>query len=135
MKKDIQMPLVEGVYVAITQEEKKDSENVWYVYLINDKEHAIENVLVNSRGYLSDLKGAQEKSSVLRHFYKVIGPKSAQKVEVIVEEVFKLNNEFFVSFYANNQLYDKRFVFVPDSIQEKNFSTIPVIQQKGVWIK
>ena len=122
MKKDIQMPLVEGVYVAITQEEKKDSENVWYVYLINDKEHAIENVLVNSRGYLSDLKGAQEKSSVLRHFYKVIGPKSAQKVEVIVEEVFKLNNEFFVSFYANNQLYDKRFVFVPDSIQEKNFS-------------
>lgn len=135
MKKDIQMPLVEGVYVAITQEEKKDSENVWYVYLINDKDHSIENVLVNSRGYLSDLKGEQEKSSVLRHFYKVIGPKSAQKVEVIVEEVFKLNNEFFVSFYANNQLYDKRFVFVPDAIQEKNYSTIPVIQQKGVWIK
>lgn len=135
MKKDIEMPEVEGVYIAIAQEKNENQEDVWYVYLVNDKDGPIENVFVNSRGYLNDLNGNKEKSSVLRHFYKVVAAKSVQKIEVIVPEVFKLNNEFFVSFYKDGKLFDKRFVFVPDSIQEKNFSLIPIVEKKGVWIK
>jgi hypothetical protein len=56
-------------------------------------------------------------------------------VEPIMEEVFGLSNEYWVSYFANNVLYDKKFIFLPESIQEGNLITIPVIQKKGILIK
>lgn len=135
MKKDISMPKVEGVYVAIVHEKSEEDVLVWNVYLINDKDEQLENAFVSSKGYLQDVKGTQSKTSTLRHYFKTVPAKNATKVEPIVEEVFKLNNEFFVSFYFNGVLYDKKFVFLSETISEKNLSVVPVIEKKGVWIQ
>ncbi|MCB9178211.1 MAG: hypothetical protein H6590_02125, partial [Flavobacteriales bacterium] len=51
MRKDIPDPKVEGVAMAVVREKDEDGEDAWYVYLINRNEHALENVLVSSRGY------------------------------------------------------------------------------------
>lgn len=135
MKKDIEMPEVTGVYVAIVNEENPAGEKEWNAYVINDKNEPIENVFVSSKGYLTEVKGEESKSSTLRHYYKVVPAKSAQKVEIVIDEVFKLNNEYFVSFYHGTQLCDKKFVFLPETIKESNLSSVPVVEKKGVWIK
>lgn len=135
MKKDIQMPKVEGVYVAIVQEKNEEDALVWNVYLVNDKDEAIENAFVSSKGYLEDVKGVQSKTSTLRHYFKEVPSKKATKVEPIMDDVFKLNNEYFVSFYHEGVLFDKKFVFLAETIKEKNTSSVPVIEKKGIWIK
>ena len=129
------MPEVSGVYVAVVNEVNNEGTSEWNAYIVNDKNEPIENVLVSSKGYLTDVKGKESKSSTLRHFYKVVSAKSAQKVEIVIEDVFKLNNEYFVSFYSDGQLFDKKFVFLSETIKEENLSNVPVMEKKGVWIK
>ena len=129
------MPEVSDVYVAIVKEFNDEGGEDWNAYLVNNKNEPIENAFVSSTGYLTDVKGKELKSSTLRHYYKVVSAKSAQKIEIVVEEVIKLNNEYFVSFYHGGQLLDKRFVFLSETINDKNLSTVPVMQKKGVWIK
>ena len=129
------MPEVSGVYVAVISEIGGEGEKIWNAYIVNDKCEPIENVFVSSKGYLVNLKGEESKSSVLRHFYKVVPAKSSQKIEVVIDDVLKLNNEYFVSFYHKNQLFDKKYVFLPETIKQENISVVPVIQKQGVWIK
>ena len=135
MKKDIEMPEVFGVYIAVVSEEGVGGEMIWNAYIVNDKSEPIENVFVSSKGYLKNLKGEESKSSTLRHFYKVVSAKSSQKIEVVIDDVLKLNNEYFVSFYYKNKLFDKKFVFLPETIKQENISVVPIIQKQGVWIK
>lgn len=129
------MPEVSGVYLAVIVEECKDGKNTWNAYIVNDKSEPIENVFVSSKGYLKSLRGEESKSSILRHFYKVIPAKSSQKIEVVIDDVLKLNNEYFVSFYIGNQLFDKKYVFLAETIKNENISFVPIIQKHGVWIK
>ena len=129
------MPEVFGVYIAVVSEEGVGGEKIWNAYIVNDKSEPIENVFVSSKGYLKNLKGEESKSSTLRHFYKVVSAKSSQKIEVIIDDVLKLNNEYFVSFYHKNKLFDKKFVFLPETIKQENISVVPIIQKQGIWIK
>ena len=57
---------------------------------------------------------------------------STALVEPIDPAVFHLNNEYWVSYYIGTQIYDKRFIFVPDTICEENLSFIPELELKGV---
>jgi len=135
MRKDIEMPKVSGVYIAVVSEMGIDGKKIWNAYIVNDKSEPIENVFVASKGYLKNLKGEESKSSILRHFYKVVSAKSSQKIEILIDDVLKLNNEYFVSFYCQNKLFDKRFVFLSETIKKENISLIPIIQKQGIWIK
>jgi hypothetical protein len=135
MKKDIEIPKVEGIYVAIAQEDNGEGEMIWNVYLVNDKEEPLENAFVSSKGYLKEVDGTESKTSTLRHYFKNITAKTSIKVEPIVPEVFKLNNEYFVSFYLNGTLFDKKFIFLSETIKESNLSKVPLLEKKGIWIK
>ncbi|MFT4899444.1 MAG: hypothetical protein ACI9U0_001241 [Flavobacteriales bacterium] len=135
MKKDIEMPEVSGVYVAIVHEDNNEGVKVWNAYVINDKPSPIENVFVSSKGYLEGSDGVGAKSSTLRHFYKVVSAKSFQKVEAVIEDVFKLNNEYFVSFYLDGILFDKKFIFASDTISADRLTIVPVVEQKGILVK
>ena len=129
------MPEVYGVYVAVVSETNLEGQKIWNAYLVNDKNEPIENVFVSSKGYLINVKGEESKTSMLRHFYKVVPAKSSQKIEVVIDDVLKLNNEYFVSFYHKDQLFDKKFVFLPETIKQENISVVPIIQKQGIWIK
>jgi len=136
MKKDIEHPKVENISVAVVKElnEEKTAE-VYNVYLINQKESMIKNAMVSSKGYGENQSTGQKiHTSTLRHFIGDIEAKDYAKIEPIVEEVFGLNNEYWVSFYQGSQLFDKKFIFLPETICEENMRQVPVIDKKGVVI-
>lgn len=133
MIKDIHVPKVEDIAIAVVKEGEVD-ELHWNVYLVNLKEEQIDGVLVSSKGY-GTIEGKDVKTSVLRHFFDTMAPMSFVMVEPIMENVFPLNNEYWVSFYIKGVIYDKKFVFLPETIQENFFSTIPVLNKRGVMIR
>ena len=134
MKKDIVPPIVENIAVAIVKEQNDLYESEYNVYLLNLKQENIEGVLVTSKGY-GMYNNEDVKTSVLRHFLDVVNANDFKKIEPIVESVFGLNNEFWVSFFIGNVMYDKKYVFLPETIKDDNFILIPLINKKGVIIK
>lgn len=134
MKKDITYPVVEDVSVAIIKEQNENNETVWNAYLLNLKNNSIEGVLVSSTGY-GEINGEKRITSTLRHFLDVIPSRSYSKIEPIIEDVFGLSNEYWVSFYINKVMYDKKYVFLPETINEEYFITVPLLNKKGVMIK
>lgn len=134
MRKDIHPPKVEGVAMAVVREKDEDGEDAWFVYLINRNDHALENVLVSSRGY-GEIAGEDRRTSELRHHLERLGPKSWARIERIVEDVFALSNQYWLSFYVDRQLFDKKYIFLAGSIDEVHFTTIPLMKVRGVMIE
>ncbi len=134
MKKDIEVPEVKDIAVAVIKEENELGEKEWNVYLINLKTQDLEAVLVSTQGY-GTYDGEEVKTSTLRHFLDVVNSKSFAKIEPIMETVFGLNNEFWVSFIVDKVMYDKKYIFLPETIKEENFVLVPYINKKGVMIK
>ena len=133
MIKDIPQLVVENVAVAIVKEKNDLNETVWNSYLINMKDVKLEGVLVTSTGY-GQINDEKIRTSTLRHFLDEVEPKSFVKIEPIIQEVFGVNNEYWLSFYLDHKMYDKRYVFLAESITEANFTTVPIINKKGVMI-
>jgi len=128
MRKDIEIPIAKDVYVAIAYEWNDAFLNKEYnAYIINNRDSAIEMVLVVSKGYDSD-----KKTSTMRHGIGLIDGKSSEKIEMLQEEVLALENEFFVTFYADNKLYERKYIFAKNSITLKNMVTIPILDKEGV---
>ncbi len=129
MINDIEFPEVKNVTIAVVKESVDESP--WKVYLINKNQFPIENTLVASKGY-GELEGEKQKTSVLRHFLQTVPPNDAALIEPIDPAVFHLNNEYWVSYYVGNEIYDKRFLFVPDTICEQNMTFIKELDKEGV---
>ncbi len=134
MRKDIPSPRVEGVAMAVVREPDAQGDTGWFVYLVNENDFALENVLISSRGY-GELAGETRRTSEMRHFLDRLEPRSWARIERIMEELFGLNNQYWLSFYAHRQLHDKKYIFLPESIQEANFTTLPLMKVRGVMIQ
>jgi hypothetical protein len=132
MIKDIHYPEVKDIAVAVVKEENPEGE-AWTVYLLNLKEVNISNILVSSKGY-GQKNGEEVKTSTLRHFINDMPAKSYATIEPIMEDVFSLSNEYWVSFYVGNVIHDKKFIFLPETISEQFLTNVPVINKKGVMI-
>ena len=128
MKKDIQIPEVIGVEMAVVYEYndiyKTDD---WNVYLINNKNVAIEMIVIVSQGF-SETK----TTSLLRKKLAVLPANSFAKIEFIQPELFKLNNRFQVTFFEGNTLYEKTFIFKENTIKEDALRPIFEIKKRGV---
>ncbi len=134
MIRDIHTPKVEGVAMAVVPELDDAGDDAWYVYLINEQEIALKNILVSSRGY-GHIEGEKRQTSEMRHYLDHLGPKSWAKIERIVEDVFPLNNQYWLSYYVGSALHDKKYIFLPESIQEDNFTMLPLMNKRGVMIQ
>lgn len=128
MKKDIVVPKVEDVYVAAVKEfnEIYRTED-WNIYIINNKSVALEMILIVSTGYSSD-----KITSTMRHKLEALPPKSYAKVELIMKDLLSLKNEFLVTFFQDNKMYDKSFVFEPNTINNLSLKKLPLIKELGV---
>lgn len=133
MRKDIEHPEVDDIIVAVAQEEKEGVKE-YNVYLLNLYEEPLKNVLINSRGY-GELNGQPRRTSELRHYFEEIAALDFVKVEPIMEDTFGINNEYWISFYMGDKLYDKRYVFLPETIIEKNMMPVPLLGAPGVMIR
>lgn len=131
MKKDIEIPEVRNVTIAVAREKTLFETYDWKVFLINNNGFQLENTLVSSTGY-GEKDGKRQKTSTLRHFLETVPAKGTALVEPIDENVFHLNNEYWVSYYVGGQIYDKKFVFVPETINEENLIYIKELEMEGI---
>lgn len=132
MIKDIIFPEVEDIAITIVREyEGLDEYNA---YIFNFREENITNVLITSTGY-GTINDEKKKTSTLRHYFEEVQALDYKLIEPVSKEVFGISNEYWVSFSMNGKMYDKQYVFLPESIVESNFQTIPFIDKKGVIIK
>ncbi len=134
MIKDLPQNIVQDIAIAVALEGENVESKTWYVYLINLKGTAIENVLITSKGY-GQKDGEQVKTSTLRHMFPVVNSQSFVLIEPIDEQTFGLNNEYWLSYYIGREIFDKKFIFLPESIVEANFIRLPVINKPGVMIR
>lgn len=131
MKKDIEIPIAKDVYVAIAHEWNAEFlAKEWNAYLINDRDSKIDMVLIVSKGYDGD-----RKTSTMRHGIGVVDKKSFEKIEMLQEAVFALTNEFFVTYYADDKLFERRFLFEKNSIGTAHLTHIPILDREGILAK
>lgn len=128
MKKDIQIPEVTGVEIAVVYEYndiyKTDD---WNVYIINKKEVDLEMVVIVSQGF-----SKTKTTSLLRKKLDKLPANSFAKVELIQPELFKLNNRFQVTFFEGNTLYEKTFIFKENTVKEGTLRMITELNKRGV---
>ncbi|MEZ5044264.1 MAG: hypothetical protein R2828_30510 [Saprospiraceae bacterium] len=133
MKKDIPIKKVEDVALAIVPREEVE-EALWDTYIVNLKTSAIKSVLISSKGY-GEVDGEALRTTTLRHFFEEINGVSAVQVEPIQSKLFHLTHEYWISFMQEGYMYDKKYIFVKGSIDEAHFTTVPLINKRGVMIK
>jgi hypothetical protein len=52
-----------------------------------------------------------------------------------MEDLFHIHNEYWLTYFHNNELLDKKYIFLAETIKKENFTTIPLIEKKGILIK
>ena len=131
MKKDFQIPLVSGVEIAMVYEYNElYKTDDWNVYIINNNNVDMEMIVIVSQGF-----SKTKKSTLLRKKLDNLPANSFAKVEFVQPELFVLNNRFQVSFFENNQLKDKIFLFKQNTIKEGSLRMIPEIKKRGILAK
>jgi hypothetical protein len=135
MKKDIQIPIVENVFLAAVQEWSDDfMEKVWYVHLVNDSDFDLDSVMIVSNAF-GTVDGEMKKTSLLRHAFTQIPKVSVVKIEMIDKDVLLLNNEFMVTYFIGNTLFDKKFIFKAQSITPDYVEEVPILFVDGVIVR
>ncbi len=136
MKQDIPFDQVEGVSVAIVPADDNaqtpDGRPLWQVYLLNHNAFPLTNVIVNANGYGQQSDGEKVRTSTLRYLFEEVPAHTAVPVEPIDPGLFHLNNQYWVSYYHGPQIFDKKFIFVPDSIVPDNFTPIALLGRVGI---
>jgi len=133
MKKDIQIPEVSNVLVAVVKEFNKEFQcEDWNAYIINTKKVDLEMILIVSKGYDED-KGME--TAVLRHKIEKLPANSFAKIELIQNEVLKLTNFFYVTFFEGNTMFERKYIFEKGVIKEGNLRQISVLNKRGILAK
>ena len=141
MKKDIKIPVVEGVYIALIKEAIAPDENKddvqqdtepkeWHAYLVNTNPLALEGIMIVSQGFKDD-----RKTSKFRHAFPLLKAHSTLKFEMIMPEVLTFENQFMLSFFMSAKLYDKKYVLTPEKINIEALEDIPYLEQKGILLQ
>ena len=119
MKKDIPIPKVEDVYIAVVNEYNAIYKTQdWNAYIIV------------TNGYSED-----KTTSTFRKKLDLLPKKNYAKIELMQEELFALNNSFKVSFFEGNQMFDKTYLFRKNTINLKALQPLPLMDVKGVLVK
>jgi hypothetical protein len=128
LKKDIHIPEVKDVYIAVVHDYNENYKVYdWNAYIINDKAVDLEMVIIVTKGY-SEAK----KTATFRKKIELLPAKSFAKIELLLDDVLAINNRFDVSFFENNTVFEKSFEFRKNTINEKALQNIPLMNVKGV---
>jgi len=135
MKADITIPKVENVFVAAVQEWSDDfMDKVWYVYLVNDSDFNLDGVMVVSKAF-GTIDGEMKKTSLLRHSFPSVPAVSVVKIEMLETNVLQLNNEFMVTYFIGDTLFDKKFIFRAQTITPDYVEEVPILFVDGVIVR
>ena len=135
MKKDIIIPEVENVFLAAVQEWNDNfMDKVWYAYLVNDSDFNLDSVMVVSKAF-GTIDGEMKKTSLLRHAFVEIPAVSVVKIELLEKSVLVLNNEFMVTFFIGDKLFDRKFIFKANTITPDYVEEVPILFVDGVMVR
>jgi len=131
MKKDIQIKEFNGLSLVVvyTYNEIYKS-NDWLAYLLNESNLDLSTVLIVSRGY-----DDERETAVMRHRIETLPAGSFAKIELLQEEVLELNNEFRVSFFADNTLFEKKFIIPKSTVKQGKLRMIKAMNKRGIAFK
>lgn len=128
MKKDIHFPNVKDVYIAIVKEEHPEYKTQdWNAYIINNSDADLDTVLIVSQGF-----SEKKVTPPMRHSLKLLPARSFAKIEYLQDAVLQLHNEFKVTYFQGNVMFDKTYLFNKDSIKDSALKPVPLIQIKGI---
>lgn len=131
MKNDIHIAEVTDVFMAVVKEYNDIYKTEdWNVYIINNKSVNLEMVLIVSFGY-----DEKDTTSKMRKKIEKLPANSYAKVELIQPELFKLNNEFKVTFFESNSMFEKTFLFKKNTLNESALRIISFLDKKGILLK
>ena len=131
MKKDITIPEVKNVYVAIVNEFNEVYKTQdWNAYIINDKDVDLDVVLIVTNGFSED-----KITSTFRKKLDKLPKKSYAKIELMQEDLFALNNQFKVTYFEGNRMFDKTYIFKKNTINLKALQSIPLMGVKWILVK
>jgi len=135
MRADLLGPKVENITLALVELPIENAEHEYIVFLINNRDDIMEGIIVTSTGFgTHPASGESIKTSTLRKGIEVMVPGEVARIEPIMPDLFAINNEFWVSFWVHETMYDKRFVFEAGSIDPKEFKLIPALHAKGMLL-
>ncbi|HAT71040.1 MAG TPA: hypothetical protein DCS22_11055, partial [Flavobacteriaceae bacterium] len=125
---DIEIPVAKDVHVAMIREWNKEFlDKDWNAYIINDGKEPIEMALIVSKGF-NDAKITAE----FRHQVKLLPAKSYAKIEFLESKVLALNNQFSITYFKDNKMFEKTFLFKANTIKEKHLKKLPVMKLEGI---
>ena len=130
MKKDITIPEVKDVHIAAVPSENSEKDGLWDVYIVNNQNEMIEGVMITSRGYGDD----GVKTSVMRHVIGNVPARTAARIEAISDQVFGINNEYWVTFFSKTGLMEKKYIFGAHTIVKELLEDVPVMNVRGVVV-
>lgn len=135
MKKDIEIPVVKDIELAIIKEYSEEFlADSWYAYLFNNSDQEMEAILVVSQA-IGEIDGEVRGTGMFRHAFKSLAPNESIKVELVDESVFKLSNTFMLTFFQGGKLYDKTYTFLADTLGDKHLHELPFTTKKGIVAK
>lgn len=134
MKKDIDFLEVVDIGIAIVLESESAENRNWKAYLLNFKSETISNILVSTKGY-GLLNGEEVKTATFRHSLGALAPQSYVPIEIIDESLFTIHNEFWLSFYIGDRVFDKKITFLPNTISATKLALIPLLMLPGIIIR
>lgn len=136
MREELLGPKVEHVALALVELPIEGAEPEYIVYLINNRDDIMEGIIVASNGYGQDpVTGEQITTSTLRKGIEVMMPGEAARIEPMMPDLFQLNNEFWVSFWVHETMFDKRFVFEAGTLNLEKFEFIAQLNARGVILE
>lgn len=128
MKKDIHIPVVTDVEIAVVLEHNETyNTDDWNVYIINKKEVDLELVVIVSQGFSEN-----KTTSLFRRRIDKLPAQGFAKFEMMQPEIFALDNRFQVTFFESNKLYDRTFIFPKNTIKKNALSEVPILRKNGI---
>ena len=132
MLKDINFSSKDTVAIALAKNNPQD--DMWIAYLLNLDNQELNTVMVSSRGY-GELDGVKKETATLRWNLGEISAQSVCIIEEIPEDVLQLNNEFLISFFIDNQFFNKKIILNSENVIEDFYIDLPLIHKKGILIR
>jgi len=125
---------VENVFIVAIQDWSDDfQENCWYAYLLNATNEPLEMAMIVSRAY-GLIDGEERNTMSLRHAFAKVETQTAIRIEFLENKVLELNNEFLLSYFLGNKMFDKKFIFNANSINVNAQIDLPVVNKLGIMV-
>ncbi|MGB0778404.1 MAG: hypothetical protein ACPGR7_10285 [Flavobacteriaceae bacterium] len=133
MKKDINIPEVKDVHMAIVSQYNEEFQcDDWYAYVVNKGNLPLDIVLIVSKGFNESIG---KETSLMRHKIDVLPAKSGAKVELIQQELLdKMDNLFNLTYFCEGKMFDKQFEFKKGTVTKETIQEIKEIGEKGILL-